>query len=237
MVHPDLTQLDNPLWYALNGAQKPFSTGSAQVKRYKPGILPFAAYDHRCPDQIASLNGFLDKDDIFFLVGVLPSLPLQWQLVKEFPCEQMVLEQSVPIAQEPATRHETASVTSLTGDDKDAMFELIYRVQPGYYERDTHQLGNYFGIWQDGRLVAIAGERMRLDGMVEISAVCTDPAFTGRGYAQQLVMHLSRTNLENGNLPFLHVLTSNERAIRLYERLGFRRRRLISFWKLRNSGA
>jgi predicted GNAT family acetyltransferase len=96
-------------------------------------------------------------------------------------------------------------------------------------------LGNYYGIWQDRRLVAIAGERMRLDGMVEISAVCTDPAHTGHGYAQQLIAHICNNNLDKGNILFLHVLTSNDRAIRLYEHLGFRKRREIVFWKLVNT--
>jgi GNAT superfamily N-acetyltransferase len=243
MTKPDLTQLDNPLWYALKGAQNSFATGSIHIRRYKPGILPFVAYDNDYPDQLSSIDTFLNKDEAFFVVGVLPPLPPQWQLIREFPCEQMVLDESVALLQgpgsaqgpSPAQGPATARVTALTLDDRDAMFELIHRVQPGYYERDTHQLGNYFGIWQEGKLVAIAGERMRLDAMVEISAVCTDPAFTGRGFAQQLVVHLCRTNLQKGHLPFLHVLTSNERAIRLYEHLGFRKRRQISFWKLKVS--
>jgi len=230
MTHHDLTQLDNPLWYALNGAQQTFSIGFSFTKRYRPGILPFAAYDHLRPDNITELNGLLKKDEAFFLVGELPPLPSHFKLIRELPCAQMILDL-------PLTRvQDTAAVTALTAADRDTMFELIHRVQPGYYERDTHLLGNYFGIWQDEKLVAIAGERMRLKGMVEISAVCTDPAYAGRGYAQQLIVHICKSNLEKGNMLFLHVLTSNERAIRLYEHLGFRKRREISFWKLVNTG-
>jgi GNAT superfamily N-acetyltransferase len=231
MTHPDLTQLDNPLWYALKGAQQAFAIGSSCTRRYRAGILPFAAYDYRLPGNITELDSLLKKDEIFFLVGVLPPLPPHWKLIRELPCAQMILDLPLPPAPD------TSAVAMLTAADRDKMFELIHRVQPGYYEPDTHLLGNYFGIWQDDKLVAIAGERMRLEGMVEISAVCTDPAYTGRGYAQQLVVHICRTNLEKGNMLFLHVLTSNERAIRLYEHLGFRKRREISFWKLINAGA
>ncbi|HEY4207876.1 MAG TPA: GNAT family N-acetyltransferase [Puia sp.] len=224
MIQTDLTQLDNPLWHALKGAQQAFSIGSAHVRRYRPGILPFAAYDYNAPDKIIELDNFLDKDAIFFLVGELPALPPHWQLIRELPCLQMILEPAfIPIQDTPA-------VIPLTLADKDPMFELIRRVQPGYYERDTHELGNYFGVFENKKLVAIAGERMRLEGMIEISAVCTDPAYTGRGYAQQLIFHICQAN--RGKRIFLHVLTSNERAIRLYEHLGFRKRREISFWKL-----
>lgn len=230
MTHPDLTQLDNPLWYALKGAQQAFAVGSTHTRRYRPGILPFAAYDHHTPINIAELDDLLKKDEVFFLVGELPSLPSHWKLIRELPCVQMILDRVA------APTPESAAVAMLTAAERDTMFDLIHRVQPGYYEPDTHQLGNYYGIWQDNKLVAIAGERMRLEGMVEISAVCTDPVYTGRGYAQKLVEHICRANMEKGNTIFLHVLTTNERAIRLYERLGFRKRREISFWKLINSG-
>ncbi|HVU55761.1 MAG TPA: GNAT family N-acetyltransferase [Puia sp.] len=230
MTDADLSQLDNPLWYALKGAQQAFAIGNSNVKRYRPGILPFAAYDYNAPGSITGLDDLLKKNEGFFLVGELPSLPSHWELIKELPCAQMILRSASIPAQEPST------IIPLTEADKRVMFELIHRVQPGYYEPDTHLLGNYFGIRQGDRLVAIAGERMRLEGMVEISAVCTDPAYTGRGYAQQLILHICRTNLEKDNALFLHVLTANERAIRLYEHLGFRTRREISFWKLINTG-
>jgi ribosomal protein S18 acetylase RimI-like enzyme len=137
----------------LNSVQQNFATGTAHVKRYRRGILPFAA------------------------------------------------------------------------------FEPGY-VQPGYYEPGTYQLGNYFGIRQQNKLVAIAGERMRLDGLTEISAICTDPDYAGRKYAQQLIAALCQHNLQQGLTPFLHVIETNERAIRLYEYMGFVVRRTISFWQI-----
>jgi ribosomal protein S18 acetylase RimI-like enzyme len=227
MTHDHFAKLDNPAWWALKGVQRSFSTGFAAAKRYRHGILPFIAYDHALPESIIALNEWLEPGEAFFLIGDLPHLPSNWELITELPCAQMILPG--PAAFMPA------DVVHLAAADRDEMFDLVNRVQPGYYEPDTHQLGNYYGIRQEGRLVAIAGERIRLEGFTEVSAICTDPAYTGRGYAQQLTAHVCRVNLERGITPFLHVLQTNQRAIRIYEYLGFRRRRVISFWKLKKS--
>jgi GNAT superfamily N-acetyltransferase len=228
MIHEHLLQLDNPAWSALTSEQRSFATGTAAVKRFQRGILPFAAYDHASPEKIIALDEWLLPGEVFFLIGDLPPLPPQWEVIKELPCMQMVLPELADIAADTPILH-------LTAADKGDMFHLINKVQPGYYEPDTHLLGNYFGIRQEGALVAIAGERMRPEGLTEVSAICTDPAYTGRGYARQLTAHVCRINLEQGRTPYLHVLQSNQRAIGIYEKLGFKARRMISFWKLKKS--
>jgi predicted GNAT family acetyltransferase len=125
----------------------------------------------------------------------------------------------------------TETITLLDEANADEMYALINLVQPGYYKRDTRLMGDYFGIRIEGRLVAITGERMRMDGFTEISAVVTHPDFSGRGFARQLVAHVSNKNLTRGIIPFLHVAQSNERAVRLYQYLGFSTRRNIDFTK------
>jgi GNAT superfamily N-acetyltransferase len=278
MIHDHFVKLDNPAWWALTGVQQSFADGGAIARRYRRGVLPFAAFDHTSPENVTALDEWLETGEVFFLIGMLPPLPSHWQLITELPCVQMVLQPPVsntlsetsvipPAAAEPsatsiippapAVPTETSiippaaadpsktsvipltaadpskvSVIPLTAADRDDMFNLVTKVQPGYYQPDTYQLGRYFGIRQEGQLVAIAGERIRLEGLTEISAVCTDPAYTGRGYAQQLTAHVCQVNLEQGITPFLHTLTTNQRAIRLYEYLGFKQRRVISFWKL-----
>lgn len=229
MSHDPFAALDNPAWWALNGAQQPYATGNSFVKRYQRGILPFAAFDHHHPAAIDQLDEWIQPGEIFFLIGYLPQIPIHWTILSELPCAQMINQNAVTA---PAGN---ADITPLDATHKQEMYQLIQKVQPGYYEPDTHQLGNYVGIWQQQQLVAIAGERMKLEELTEISAICTDPAFTGRQYAQHLITHLCNMNLEAGKIPFLHVLESNERAIRLYEHLGFTKRRTISFWKLQRS--
>jgi hypothetical protein len=227
-MSPDLfAKLDNPAWWALTGAQQQFATGAEYVKRYQRHILPFAAYKHGINADISKLDHWLQSGEIFYLIGDLPLLPTNWTLIKELPCAQMIMKQPA------GTEENSIPISQLTSSHKTEMFKLTNKVQPGYFYPDTHLLGNYYGIWQQEKLVAIAGERMRMAQLTEISAVCTDPAYTGRKYAQHLVTHLCHINLQKGNIPFLHVLQSNERAIRLYEYLGFIHRRIISFWKIR----
>ena len=39
---------------------------------------------------------------------------------------------------------------------------------------ETHA-GDFWGVRDNGRLIAMAGERLKLDGMSEVSGVCTHP--------------------------------------------------------------
>ena len=223
-----LAKLDAPAWNALISAQQTFATGTGHVKRDRRGILPFAACEPGYENEIDALAGMIQAGEIFYLIGGLPPLPDHYTVLKELPCAQMVLQKPVP------TIEINATVLPLTANDKEDMFNLINKVQPGYYEPDTYQLGNYFGIRQDGKLIAIAGERMRLNRLTEISAICTDPGYTGRKYAQQLIAALCRHNFQQGITPFLHVIETNSRAIGLYEYMGFVKRRTISFWQVVN---
>jgi predicted GNAT family acetyltransferase len=97
------------------------------------------------------------------------------------------------------------------------------------------ELGRYFGIYQEGRLAAMIGERLGMDGYQEISAVCTHPDYNGRGYARQLLAWLSNDTLDHGRMPFLHVSHENQRAKHLYEQNGYHLRRDIPFWSLHRS--
>lgn len=110
-----------------------------------------------------------------------------------------------------------------------ALTTLVY---PHYFRPRTMALGRYFGIYQDGRLSAMIGERMGMDDHQEISAVCTHPDFNGRGHARQLLAWLSNDNHDRGRLPFLHVSKDNLRAKRLYEQNGYLDRCEIPFWSL-----
>jgi predicted GNAT family acetyltransferase len=113
-------------------------------------------------------------------------------------------------------------ILTLGAADAAEMLVLTELTKPGPFARRTYELGTYLGIRCDGKLIAMAGERLKVPGFTEVSAICTHPEHTGRGYARILTTELIRRILGRGETPFLHVRKDNVRAIELYERLGFR---------------
>jgi predicted GNAT family acetyltransferase len=98
---------------------------------------------------------------------------------------------------------------------------LAALTRPGPFGPRTPELGVYLGIFDGGRLVAMAGERLQVGEWREISGVCTRPGYTGRGLAHQLVQVLIAQQQSRGERTFLHVMSANHRARQLYARLGF----------------
>jgi GNAT superfamily N-acetyltransferase len=141
-------------------------------------------------------------------------LPDAWQAVEEFDLVQMIGER--------VTGVDCSGAIPLGAADVPEMLELVAQTEPGPFLTKTIELGDYLGIRCDGALVAMAGERFHLDGWTEISAVCTEPEHRGRGLASQLVGALIAGIQLRSQRAFLHVLSTNTGAIRLYEELGFR---------------
>ncbi len=222
--------LDNPAWSALTTAQAAFALGTDNARRYKPGILPFVGFAKADKSAVAELDPFIAPGETFYIIGEIPPLPVHWTLELELPCAQLIAPPDIRSLPQPQE-----TILTLGEADKEEMFQLISSIQPGYYHPNTRQLGDYYGIRKQGRLIAMAGERMRLTGFSELSAVCTHPDYAGHGYAQQLIAWLCRRLVAAETTPFLHVALSNERALRLYIFLGFRHRREIAFRRIRKS--
>lgn len=216
-----MTILDNPVWHALQTVHRTLAQGTSTVQRYKPGVLQLMGAEHPEAAPYNELHDWLTVGEKMYTVGDVPVLPQNWQFVRQVDCLQMVCEAKAEVPQ--------TDVVKLQDTDLADMLTLVNLVQPGFFYEQTPLLGAYFGIFQSGKLVAMAGERMRMNGYTEVSAVVTHPEFTGRGYAQQLVAHVVTKNLDAGILPFLHVTATNERAVKVYEKLGFKTRRKIAF--------
>lgn len=222
------TSLDNPAWSALTSSQAVFAEGTANARRYRPGILPFVGFAKPDAEAAAGLDPLMVPGEAFYIIGEPPPLPANWKLELELPCAQLLAPADLHGMPQPQE-----TIVPLGEPDKEEMHRLITGIQPGYYHPDTRQLGDYYGIRRNGQLIAMAGERMRLTGFTELSAICTHPDYTGHGYAQQLIAWLCRRQTAAGITPFLHVALSNERALRLYIHLGFRHRREIVFRRVR----
>lgn len=218
-------KLDNPAWNSLNDIQNDFSISYPGVKFYDPAYGPFGgAIDKALA--IKGINEYSRLIDSFFLIGEKPILDDSVCLNKELICNQMILEKEIKIDLE-----ETI-IPLKDKDQRQDLFDLVTLVQPGYFKKRTADLGKYFGIYKDQKLVAASGERMKMNEFTEISAIVTHPKHTRNGYAKQLIKFTTDKVFLEKKTPYLHVLESNIPAIRLYEKLGFRTRRKISFWKL-----
>ena len=212
-MHP----LDNPIWTALTTRQSGFATGAGVARSFQ--------------NEVTSLSGFERPDDAGYAAlaetlggratGVFLDSPYEardgWEFIAGAPLIQMVAshDESAPAVKV------AADIVELALPDSAAMIELTALTKPGPFGKRTHELGGYVGIRDGERLVAMAGERLKVEGFTEVSAVCTHPDYLGRGYAGALMQHVMRGVRARGDTPFLHSRADNARAIAVYERLGF----------------
>ncbi|MEV4639986.1 GNAT family N-acetyltransferase [Actinoplanes sp. NPDC049548] len=217
-MHP----LDNPVWAALSGPQKVHADRRGRAARFDPEISPFAAVDDpadpRAWRDLAALAG--PADPALVAAPAVP-LPPGWVSTGGAPGVQLV---GTEYHGEP-----DPEAYPLTAADVPEMLDLAARTRPGPFRGRTLTLGTYLGIRRGGTLVAMAGERMRVPGHTEISAVCTDEHHRGSGLATRLVAAVAAGIRARGEVPFLHAAADNTAAIRLYERLGFDLRTTMQF--------
>jgi predicted GNAT family acetyltransferase len=218
LVHP----LDRPVWSALTSRQAHLALGDGRAVRMEPQHGPFAAAADAAPEHLAALAALLAPGDSVGLVEADPDMPIPPGLTvdRRAAITQMVTDHITP--GEP-----TFPVIELGEADSAEMLALAHLTEPGPFLPKTHRLGRFIGVRDGGTLVAMAGERMRVDGYTEVSAVCTHPDHRGRGYAGGLMRLVARRILASGEHAFLHAFTANTGAIGLYETLGFRVRREV----------
>jgi ribosomal protein S18 acetylase RimI-like enzyme len=218
---PDPHPLDAVIWRALTSIQKDLARGDERARRYPAAIAPFAATIDVEPASFRSLLALVGGDDriaLFTIEEVEP--PPAFTVIRRDSVDQMVFADAnarVVLPGDP--------IVALGATDVPEMLSLASVTQPGPFGARTIELGRYIGIRRQGVLVAMAGERMRLDGFTEISAVCVEPAHRGHGFAVDLVGALAASIAARSEVPFLHVFSSNHAAIALYRKLGFVLRR------------
>jgi ribosomal protein S18 acetylase RimI-like enzyme len=226
-VLPEDLFLD-PVWHALNTRHRRLALVEGDARRYPADVAPFAAVAKPSESALRQLHSILAPGEYVWLMGTCyPHVPyLRNEGTLE--CAQMVL--TTELAEKPMT----SKLERLTADDSAAMVALTDIAFPGFFRSRTYLMGTYYGARMDGPqvngvqasgptapLMAMAGERLALDGYTEISGVCTHPEHRGKGLAANLIARVAAAQRQQGVVSFLHVASANTRAIDLYRRLGF----------------
>ncbi|MGH8782141.1 GNAT family N-acetyltransferase [Paraburkholderia sp.] len=210
--------LDKAVWNALTGKQARFAVGNDRAVRLLASAGPFAALADSSSESFDALRLLISEQGPAALTTPDEvTLPSEFSVVRHAALLQMIWQRE---PEQTAWEH-----VRLVERDVPDMLALTAATQPGPFGPRTIELGNYIGVRKQGKLAAMAGERIRLDGYTEISAVCVDPAFRGQGHAVGLMRLLIAAICARGETPFLHVLASNEGAIAIYRKMGFVERR------------
>lgn len=219
MIELTDTRFLNPVWHALHGPHRHLAIGSGAACRYPADVAPFAAMEAGSDTAHRHLHALLGVGESVWVAGE-PHHP-GLRVEQELECVQMVFLRDAP----PPVPAPGSDIVPLCGENAGEMVALTDVAFPGFFRPATHQMGRYVGIRMDGRLIAMAGERLRLEGCPELSGICTHPEHRGKGLAAGLIGHLVETHRRAGLTSWLHVGAPNTRAIQLYERLGFLRMR------------
>ena len=223
--------LDNPIQHALMTCQAKFAETSGTARRFPVEITTLAGFlEEPTREGYAALASLVRVGEtVALFLQSPPAPPAAWSIVETVPLLQMVHEGRADVT----SAIEAEELGAADASEAQALAEVT---RPGPFGRRTLELGTYLGIRRAGRLVAMAGFRLRLPGYAEVSAVCTDPEHLGRGYASALVAALVRQARARGEVPFLHVRPENRRAVELYARLGFKARKTFHLAVLRKDG-
>jgi ribosomal protein S18 acetylase RimI-like enzyme len=218
--------LDSPIWTALTTKQAQHAQSSALARRFPPEMTLLGALAANTAMAFDSLAQLIQRDPVTLYFTSPPQIPTGWEIVRAVELHQMVRETETP----PPNPQGSAvpEVVELTPADVPEMSVVYTATRTGRTLCPRIQkLGQFLGVREEGKLVAMGGLRLHLPGYREITTVATLPDHEGRGYATAIVRSLIERIRSRGDRPFLTVRTDNTRAIEIYRRLGFRERTLL----------
>ncbi len=220
--------LDNPCWNALNTGNKNLSEGNEQVKYFSGEVSPFVGLPEWNSEAFDNLYHVIPRERrIAFIASKEVEIPSEWEIVDYLKAFQMVHTNPVP----PVTA--SSEIVPLQEENVPQMIALTETTHPGPFFTRTIEFGNYEGIFDGDELVSMAGQRLHAGQYVEISAVCTHLAHTGKGYATQLMTSQVHKIGSVSAIPFLHVKDDNLSAVKLYKSIGFEVRKRMDIYSIR----
>lgn len=207
---------DNIAWHALTGDQAHFAAGRGPTRRYARGFSPIVGFEDPSNPDFDALRALVEPDEPFYCDGWNGTSPPDFRIEVDTTMYKMFYAGEMPAADE------APGAVALGPAHLAQALELVDLTHPGPFGPRTIELGDYFGILEGERLVAMAGERFRAGTLHEISGVCTHPGHQGRGHARRLMRKLILRQMMRGSTPVLHVMRDNAVARDLYQRMGFR---------------
>ncbi|RWE54055.1 GNAT family N-acetyltransferase [Mesorhizobium sp.] len=222
--------LDRPIWSALATRHQAFAQGDNLAKRYRPSIVSFAATAADDPESLQALGRLIPPYESAILVQAdAIALPARFSVISTAALVQMIAEPPLQIVSD-------ERVQRMTRDDAAEMLALASITKPGPFTLEALNLGDFWGVRIGGRLVAMAGERMKQPGYTELSGVCSHPEFRGGGLGRLLSLFVASQIMARGEIPYLHAYASNAAAIGLYESIGFRLRSTMNMAVVQSDG-
>lgn len=220
--------LNNPVYHALSSGDAHLGSGSGIVKNFDEEVSPFVAFPEDCDTGFEQLYDIMPAGRrILYATRTRIQEPQGWEIRHEITGLQFVFTGT------PGTTDDPLTLVPLENMHVDEMIALATLTKPGPFDKRTIEFGHYYGVFDNDRLVAMTGQRLHPYTYTEISAVCTHPNYLGRGYAAALIRHQLQIICNSSQVPFLHVRDDNERAISVYERLGFTRNGPMNFYFMR----
>lgn len=220
-------QLKNPVWYSLEETHRKFIVEFNGVKFYDANICSFGSFFEEDKTRDAA-NQYIKTTNEFFFVSENQTPIIdetKVTLVKKIDGCQMVLNKLIEV-------EITDEIILLDDSFIDEIYHLIWLVMPGYYKKRSFEMGNYYGIFKNNKLVSIVGQRMQTNLFIELSGVVTHPDYTRKGFSKQLMTYVTKEILKENKVPILHTNKGNF-AISLYEKLGFVLTRDMNWWLYR----
>ena len=220
--------LHNPVYNALLTGDEHLSDGNDRVKFFDEEVSPFAGFSENNETGFSELHDLLapGRKILYATVPVI-NQPSGWEFIVHIQGLQFVYDAGSGVSAD------LSGIVPLELEHVEQMVALARLTKPGPFGTRTIEFGSYYGIFEKEKLVAMTGQRLHVQECTEVSAVCTDPAYLGKGYAYALVLHAVALIRQQGKTPFLHVRADNQRAIALYERIGFAIRGNMNFYVMK----